>query len=97
MYLAQGLSFIQCWEVLPFLSASRPHAWCNPGVRHSIGGADYASVRAGAFMGLRMMTQQKAEEGPEPLGQSGSFILNSEERYLLKQTCSQNKLKNEQP
>ncbi|KAA6425950.1 MAG: Arabinose kinase isoform 1 [Trebouxia sp. A1-2] len=37
-------------------------------VRHSIGGADYTSVRAGAFMGLRVMTQQKAAEGPEPLG-----------------------------
>ena len=43
---------------------------CNAGVRHSIGGADYASVRAGAFMGLRIMTQQKAELGPEPLGMS---------------------------
>lgn len=42
----------------------------DSGVRHSIGGADYASVRAGAFMGLRMMVQRKAERGPEPLGES---------------------------
>ena len=41
----------------------------DSGVRHSIGGADYASVRAGAFMGLRMMVQRKAERGPEPLGE----------------------------
>ncbi|KAL0052129.1 hypothetical protein WJX82_008344 [Trebouxia sp. C0006] len=40
----------------------------DSGVRHSIGGADYGSVRAGAFMGLRIMTQQKTTEGPEPLG-----------------------------
>ena len=39
------------------------------GVRHSIGGADYGSVRAGAFMGLRIMTQLQADRGPEPLGQ----------------------------
>ncbi|KAL3147999.1 hypothetical protein ABBQ38_014294 [Trebouxia sp. C0009 RCD-2024] len=40
----------------------------DSGVRHSIGGADYASVRAGAFMGLRIMNQLQAEQGLEPLG-----------------------------
>lgn len=41
----------------------------SAGVRHSIGGADYGSVRAGAFMGLRIMNQLQAEQGLEPLGQ----------------------------
>ena len=41
----------------------------SAGVRHSIGGADYASVRAGAFMGLRIMNHLQAEQGLEPLGQ----------------------------
>lgn len=43
-------------------------------MRHSIGGADYASVRAGAFMGLRIMNQLQAEQGLEPLGQLLSFV-----------------------
>lgn len=43
------------------------------GVRHSIGGADYGSVRAGAFMGLRIMNQLQADRGPEPLGQLMCF------------------------
>ena len=50
-------------------SERRLFAGARAGVRHSIGGADYASVRAGAFMGLRIMTQLKAVEGPDPLGQ----------------------------
>lgn len=45
----------------------------SAGVRHSIGGADYGSVRAGAFMGLRIMTQLQADRGPQPLGQLFSF------------------------
>ena len=46
----------------------------DSGVRHSIGGADYSSVRAGAFMGFKMMVQRKAEEGPEPLGQQSHLL-----------------------
>ena len=41
----------------------------SAGVRHSIGGADYGSVRAGAFMGLRIMNQLQTEHGLAPLGQ----------------------------
>lgn len=54
----------------------------DSGVRHSVGGADYTSVRAGAFMGLRMMMQQKAQEGPEPLGQQSHLLLRPTCRIL---------------
>lgn len=33
----------------------------DSGIRHSVGGADYGSVRAGAFMGTRMIADLKAD------------------------------------
>jgi L-arabinokinase len=33
----------------------------DSGIRHSVGGADYGSVRAGAFMGLRIITHLKGQ------------------------------------
>lgn len=55
----------------------------SAGVRHSIGGADYGSVRAGAFMGLRIMTQLQADRGPEPLGQLMPFASTGKLFYCL--------------
>ena len=30
----------------------------SSGIRHSVGGNDYGSVRTGAFMGLRMLSEE---------------------------------------
>ncbi len=44
-------------QLLPGISLpSDVHVWgIDSGVRHSVGGADYGSVRVGAFMGLRIL------------------------------------------
>ena len=39
----------------------------NSMVRHSVAGAEYGSVRIGAFMGKRMINQMRARQGEKPL------------------------------
>lgn len=38
----------------------------NVGIRHSVGGADYGTVRAAAFMGLALISAREEAAHPRP-------------------------------
>ena len=58
-------------QVLPIVSIPpNLKLWgVDSGVRHSVGGQDYGSVRTAAFMGLKILTalsKQRSRRGPLP-------------------------------
>ncbi|CAL0319209.1 unnamed protein product [Lupinus luteus] len=70
----------------------------DSGIRHSVGGADYGSVRIGAFMGLKMIKSRASEL----LSEIGSVELSSDETEqddinLLKKEASLDYLCNLSP
>lgn len=43
----------------------------DSGQRHSVGGADYGTVRAAAFMGLQLLAVRRSSEAAEARSSSG--------------------------
>lgn len=48
-----------------------------PGIRHSVGGTDYSTVRAGAFMGLRILNHAAQQQHQQHIG-----VCSSTKMYL---------------
>ncbi|CAJ2674822.1 unnamed protein product [Trifolium pratense] len=62
----------------------------DSGIRHSVGGADYGSVRIGAFMGMKMIKSKASEELTEMSAAKGlnSDDVEQDDIELLKQETS---------
>ena len=61
LHLAVYLSEVSHLRALTLVPSSFPGLVCS-GLAHSVSGADYSSVRAGAFMGLAMATAELGQE-----------------------------------
>ncbi|MCH83442.1 L-arabinokinase-like, partial [Trifolium medium] len=62
----------------------------DSGIRHSVGGADYGSVRIGTFMGMKMIKSKASEELTEMSAAKGlnSDDVEQDDIELLKQEAS---------
>ena len=57
----------------------------DSGIRHSVGGADYGSVRVGAFIGRRMMAVQDVKDNADGMSTAAAAALlsvESDQRYI---------------
>ncbi|CAL5206553.1 unnamed protein product [Lathyrus oleraceus] len=71
----------------------------DSGIRHSVGGADYGSVRIGAFMGMKMIKSRASQELTEMCAANGlnSDEVEQDDIELLKQETSLDYLCNLMP